>query len=329
MINQIKRFFNFNGLQQKDFFEEEIRSGKIDSESDKYEILKKMLYINYEGKKEKFSDHFKDEDGDDVLYEDNKYLDVAQSVYDTFGIDEYIENLQIIADKHFDNAGTTMFNIVNDTLKITISISSIKLGIVNHSEYRHQYTDENLKIFIDVFAHELFHAKNSVEIVKHYGINEYKKIKECSIAKIAWFILDEYSACKATAEQYNSFISFEDVVRNLNSPFFNLTNELKKTDVSKIKLEEICVNLNYAIATRCAFADVSGDEKRHLQLDKLSERQLSYVASVRKLLMDYNSQRPLSYEKYEELGVSIIRNILTNLHGVENDNLDYQISKFT
>lgn len=331
IIKQLKRLFNLNGSQQKDVLLEEPMTVEIKSEMDKYQILSKTVYINYDGKKEKFTNHFKHVNGSDILYEKNKYFEIAQSIYDSFGIDEYIENLLITSSRYFEDSGTTDSKIINDTLKITISIASRKLGIVNHSEYIHQFTREKLKEFIDVFAHEMFHAKSSVEIVKHYGINEFKKIKEeeSSIAKIAWIILDEYSVCKDTAEQYNSFDSIEDVASKLNSQYLIMTDALQKTEVSKNELLKICFDLNYAVATRCAYADVSGDEKKHLQIDRLKENQLCYMENTRKLLMEYNSLRPLNYARYNELGVSLIRYMLADLHGMQNKEIDNKLSKFT
>ena len=271
-------------------------------------FLRKLEFVDRNGSKRNFLDRFEHARGSEVLFEEGGCLERAREIYDEFGLDDYIEKVFITAQGSFWEAGTSDPQISNHNLRITITIASYKLGIVNDGQTINRLDSKFFKIFEDVFYHELFHAKSSVELVRAYGIDELERIKEeKSIATMAWTVLDEYIANKETAQAINFYNTHETVRKAFDCYNNGFTRESGTGDFSEIKLISLHQKLNYAIATRCALADVFGNEEYHLSLSSLAENQIEYVNGIRKLLREYESVRPINYAGYLELGERLMK----------------------
>lgn len=257
-------------------------------------------------------------------FEKAKYFGAAQKVYDSADIREYINRIEIKG--NLDCSGECDVNVENG--QVTIRIASKHLGIIAHSGYVHEYTEEQCKEFTDILAHELFHAKDDVEIIQKFGIVEYKSIREIKneVPSMPREILSEYSACRQTAEQYDSYDSKEE-----SSSAKNYYERIKKEVIQNkeevsMKVQSYMYYMNYAIATRCAFADVSGDELKHLGI--LSsvvddyDNFTKYICALRLLFNEYYDLQPLDKAKYQELGDKMMCKLLSSY-----DWINYKVIK--
>ncbi|WP_240416774.1 hypothetical protein [Paenibacillus periandrae] len=243
-----------------------------------------------------------------IYFEKDKYFKIMQKIYDSSNIGEHINRIEIVG--YLDNAGECSTNIVNGQLKITIRIAAPKLGLIE-SGYIHEYTEKSGTTLNNIFAHEFVHAEDIVNIVKRYGIEEFNSIRTNKISSLAWSSLTEYSACRKTAELHNEYDSVEQIESSL---IYNLLDSFKKGGATWLNPYNCIVNLNYAIATKCAFADESGDESYHLEISKSikhHDKVSDYVHQVRRLLIENYSVQPLDKNGFALLGNKFLSEFLT------------------
>ncbi|SEB27492.1 hypothetical protein [Paenibacillus sp. 276b] len=248
-----------------------------------------------------------------VHLEENRYFEAAQTIYEEFGIGQYISQIEII---NGVNKGECQAKVENEDFSITIRLSLFQLGVVEHSGYIYPFTKDRCKQFTDTFAHELFHAKTIVDFIEKYGLKEYRLIADpkISIAKFGWVIMDEYSACRLTAEKYNSYDSHESVERYMNV-FGSLAREIISVQQNGVisiqqigKIINRIVATNYALATRCAFADVSGDTEEHLKV--INSIYEPFILRTNMIFQDYFVKQPLSLDQYTEIGFKLMESML-------------------
>lgn len=264
-----------------------------------------------------------EKDGYLAYFEKDKYLDAAKEVYDLFGIGEYIKAIEIT--DNIDCSGQCFSDTKSEKLQITIQIHSKELGIIVSGGYIHKYSKERCKKFVDIFAHELVHAKNKVDIVEKYGIDEYKALidETNKVSKMAWKILDEYIACREVAKNFNSYDSTERI-DNYTSGVYKNINEIINNKEKSITIQSNIDKLNYAIATRCAFADESGNDAEHLEISSYiygHEKFRKYVNETRRLLNEYYDLKPLNKASYQEMGDKMMYELLS-IYGVKKENMD-------
>lgn len=230
---------------------------------------------------------------------------IVKKMHDESSVKGCIKSIEI--KQGLNCAGQCVIDVCGDSLEIKIQLGAHKISEGN--------------VFTETLAHELFHAEDAYNIVDKYGILEYQAIKENSLAKMTRDILGEYSACRKTAEMYNSFDSVEDVKARIENTYTTLEATFKG-QYSNYEFAKSCIYcLNYAIATRCAFADVSENEEvglifKHNTLKY--EGYKEYISKVRKLLNDKYGDQPLNASMYIELGNQIICE-LAKVHGAEGD----------
>lgn len=268
----------------------------------------------------KLPEKYKDQNNNVTYFNFKKYYSAAQQVYDDANLDNFIKNIEIV---NMLDAGLCITEIINNKLVITIRISLSKLGIIEHSGYIYEYSEEQCKIFVDTLAHELSHAKDNIAIVQKYGISEYKSISSNKLAVFARDILSEYSACRETAEKYSCYDSAEKINAKIEHKFNNIKLSLSQKNTDLLNLIQ---SLNYTISTRLAFADVSNDEK-HIKVPdylKNHEKYSNYIQALRSLLGKYYVARPLSMKDYEELGHKMFSELMDIIFGI-NDNQEIQL----
>lgn len=302
-------------------YNEEIK--KQDSEDTEEKHFVKKIVYKRQDKKNNFPEYYVDSEGDLIFSEKDKYFMAAQKIYDLAGVGEYIKIIEI--KDNLDCSGECDAKIENDKLQITIRIDSKELGIVGNNGYIYKYSEKLCKNFTDVFAHELVHAKNSIDIIKAFGIEEYRFIKDKNnkISKMALHILDEYSACKEVAEKYNSFESTERIDRQIKANHLSIMQVIQNEEKVTTLMKPNIYALNYAIATRCAFADVSGNDAEHIEIPSRifgNIRFEKYVKEIRLLLHKYYNLQPLNNEKYQNLGNEIMYELLS-IYGVEKEKM--------
>lgn len=241
-----------------------------------------------------------------TTFEKEKYLSAAKEVYKSSFAGDIVEKIEIT--QLDGDAGHCETEIKNNNLYVTIRIEAFKLGLVEHSGYVHEYSDELCTTFTNILAHELVHAEDIKRTVDAFGIEEYQKIHNNKIAKLGWNTFSEYSACRKTAEQYGAFDSFEDVGQRIK----NFYSSLEVTKISKDKELDNIMRLSYAIATRCAFADVSPVKEKDLYISQdvaKYKEYTQYILMVKKMLSTYYSDQPLNAARYEEFGYQILNGL--------------------
>ncbi|WP_090810889.1 hypothetical protein [Paenibacillus sp. 276b] len=261
-----------------------------------------------------------------VHLEEDRYFEAAQLVYDKFGIGDHISRIEIISGL---NIGECLATLENEKLKISIRLSLNLLGVDEHSGCIHPFSQESCKKFTDTLAHELFHAQSIIDLTGRFGLKEYRSILESNngIAKFGWTIMDEYSVCRLTAEEYHSYDSTEDV--KIRMSFFDtLAIEIQyfsknggPTPQQRTDLIDRIVAINYALATRCAFADVSGDTEEHLNLLKWNSGYKPYITKARQIFNQYYAMQPLSRAQYKEIGYKLMESMLFFLVSTEIDSV--------
>ncbi|AJS59984.1 hypothetical protein [Paenibacillus sp. IHBB 10380] len=310
-------------------------SNKVDSNEEKKEqelenfsvipFEKKIVYMK-ENRIIDFPEKYEHVDGKLTVFEKDKYFSSARRVYDSANIGEYIKRIEIKG--NLDGLGECQSYVENDKLQIIVRIASKEMGIIGHSGYVHKYTEEKCRKFTETLAHELVHAKNHVNFIRKFGIEEYKAIRESKnkLLSIAWNILDEYSACRETAEQYNSFDSVERIGESEKFMYTSIMKGvLKNKEKEKVLMDSNTYmyihHLNYTIATRSAFADVSGNEEEHLNHIGGNDKFSNYVKSIRSLLGEYYHLQPLNEVSYKKLGKSIMCSFL-EIYEVEKEEMN-------
>ncbi|OAB39268.1 hypothetical protein PMSD_04895 [Paenibacillus macquariensis subsp. defensor] len=287
----------------------------------KYPDLEGKIVFRRGNKEIPFPEKYEDQvSGKTIYFNKDKYFQAAQKTLELSKIEDKINRIEIVSD--LDGAGECKSSMENDRLHITIRVASNKLGVMN-SGYISEYDESQCKIFCEVLSHELVHAKDSIEIVSKYGINEYKSIIEEKVSNFAWIILGEYSACKKTAERYNSFHTDEQI--NIDMAKSNIVVFLMDQGRMFTPVDSLYY-LNYAIATRVAHADVSEDQEKYLQVLNVNEER--YISSMRELFNKYYGLQPLNSNQYKELGNNMISEFLTLILGMNHKEVVYHMPKF-
>ncbi|AVK83593.1 hypothetical protein C3943_08425 [Lysinibacillus sp. B2A1] len=262
----------------------------------------KIIYLS-EGKEKAFPRSFEKE----------KYFTVAKEIYESSDAKDVINKIEIT--NLNGDAGHCLSKIKNNRLHTTIRIDSFKLGIVNHSGFVHEYSDEKCNVFTNILAHELVHAEDDKRIVDTFGIEEYEKIRNNTVAYFGKVILSEYTACRKTAQQYGDFESPENIEGTIAAHYRTLPNVSEKNLTNPETKDFVyALRLNYAIATRCAFADVSQEKEEDLYISsniKYHKEYAKYILSVRNLLRTNYEKQPLNQEKYQKLGQQIMSELAT------------------
>jgi hypothetical protein len=249
-----------------------------------------------------------------TYFELEKYRSAAKKVYDSSEIGKYIERIEIV--DNISDHGQTLIPSEDKELKITIQISSMQLGIVPSNGCIHEYSEEQCRKFSDTLAHELVHAKDIVNFCSKYGLKEYNSIFKVKnvMATIAYVTLTEYAACRETAEKYGSYDSIE-VLSKLEYYINSIGYEIISTSENVKLVANHVRKINYVIATRCAFADASGDDKEHLSVYGSSVPSMvlkQYVELVRPLLNVHYKDKILNAEGYRELGSLMMSKLLAS-----------------
>ncbi|WDU78695.1 hypothetical protein [Lysinibacillus sp. G01H] len=246
-------------------------------------------------------------------FEKEKYFTVAKEVYESSNAKDVINKVEIT--NLNGDAGHCLSKIKNNRLHITIRIDSFKLGIVSHSGFIDEYSDEKCNVFTNILAHELVHAEDDKRIVDTFGIEEYEKIRINTVACFGKVILSEYSACRKTALQYGDFESPENIEGVIVAYYWTLPNVSEKNLENRETKDFVyALRLNYAIATRCAFADVSQEKEEGLYISsnlKYHKEYTKYILSVRNLLRTNYEKQPLDEEEYQKLGQQIMSELAT------------------
>lgn len=225
----------------------------------------------------------------------DEYFQKGCMVYDAIIKDDYVKEIKIL--NALDCAGLTEVNIKDNKVEIIISIASINLGIGTGGGVQ-EFTTKQCEIFADVLAHELFHAKNNMDIINYVGVEEYKSIRYCDNlwTKFAWNIFDEYCACRINAEQFKSFESVESVYGIERILSWVQANQKCKNQLDIPMIQQLL----YAIATISAFVDVSKEKEERVLKELNKSKQL--FEEVRKLFNSYYLEAPLNKERYDIMG---------------------------
>lgn len=247
-------------------------------------------------------------------FEKEKYFTLAKEVYESSNAKDVIEKIKIT--RLTENvAGYCIPKVCNNKLLITIVIEEFKLGINSPSKV--VLKDDKCIEFRNILAHEIIHAEDEKRIIDEYGEKEYQAIIDNEIAKLGKTILTEYTACRKAAENYAYFDSTEDIKKKVNG----IDAYLGYKEINAIQFEnpgekelEYARDLNYAIATWCAFADVSNEYEKKLHVPtyiKKHKEYTKYILSVRSLLRANYEKQPLNEEKYQKLGQQIMSELAT------------------
>lgn len=196
----------------------------------------------------------------------------------------------------------------------------IKINHFLHGEWIQENFNQMVeKRFVDTLTHELIHARNISNLVT-FNSSEYQLIKKDRIAYLAWVFLDEYVACKITAEKNNCFDhdrKSSDIDAIIKIPLYDMINS--DSFLSQGELSQIVKNSNfnslhamfYSIATRVALSEVSSDyESLIYTRQKLHE---TFIKECRMLLRHYHSISPLDRMQYYSFGVKLITEYLLTI----------------
>ncbi|MCM3206368.1 hypothetical protein [Paenibacillus illinoisensis] len=283
--------------------------------------LENKIFFKEKDRVRPFPEQYEDRDTGKIIYfQKDKYFQSIWEELNISGIGDKIERIEIVSD--LDDAGECAVLNEDAKISITIRVRSFKMGI-NYGGYIHEYDEEKNREFCEVLAHELIHAKDSVDIHSKYGNEEYKSIREDKITNLAWIILGEYSACRKISERFNTFDTHEQI--RISTAKKNITNKLTNGDGFFSPIVSL-YHLNYAIATRAAHADVSEAESRYLETDNEDEK--AFIDSMRKLFNTYYNLQPLNKVQYEELGTAMIIEFLTKILKISDASMASYIPAF-
>lgn len=222
-------------------------------------------------------------------------LKKAQKVYNEIGIENYIKSIRI-EELDFGTSGEVNTNVIegSNEIEVIVSIAPYVLGI-NNDGYVRSLNHQQIEKFIDVLSHELFHAKNNIDILKHVGANEYTHIcnNQDFWFKLARIMFDEYYACRKNAECYNSFSSVE-VGRNIETNFSSL-----KYCYAALYIR----TLFYSTATLSAFADVSKEQEEIVLRTLKTSKKI--FQDIRSVFNDFYLKVPLDYNLYLNMGYKL------------------------
>lgn len=263
-----------------------------------------------------------DEDTNDTW---KKYAEPLRKTLDGSNVGNELRQIQFV--DNMDDAGDCRTDVVDGELVVTIRVKSFLLGF-RDGDFFLPYSEDKCKECCETLAHELVHARNAIGIAGKYGVEELTAIKKDCLSLTGWMILDEYSACKETAEHYGAFKSFERIERWLDQVPRDLCWILSE----RLRIQPFLLikNLYYAAATRCAFADVSGNDKDHLpkpDFHKGRSNVMSFIGGVRRTLAETCTNMPLNKEQYESLGHRLIVMLLRDLCGVKAQDMEWAIEK--
>ncbi|OAA90764.1 hypothetical protein [Clostridium ljungdahlii] len=244
----------------------------------------------------------------------DEYFQKGSTIYKAIMGENYVKKIKIM--NSLDCDGKTEINIKVSKVEIIISIASIKLGIGSGGGVN-EFTVKQCEESADVLAHELFHARNNIDIINYVGIQEYKSIRysQKPWTKLAWNIFDEYCAYRKNAELFKSFNSVESVDNTehiLESIQFELkyNDGLKYNDSLDSSLKFMIKDLFYSTATISAFADVSKQKEETLLAE--SNKSKKIFQEVRCLFNNLYPSIPLNSEKYYDMGCKLEQ--IYNLH---------------
>lgn len=268
-----------------------------------------------------FPEQYEDRESGKITYfQKDKYFQSINEELDISGIRDKIDRIEIVSD--FNDAGECAVLYEDNKISIIIRVRSFKMGI-NYDGYIHEYDEDKNREFCEVLAHELIHAKDSVDIHSKYGSEEYRSIREDKLTKLAWVILGEYSACRGISERFNTFDT--DVQIEISTAKRHIFNKLTNQGGFFSPIVSL-YTLYYAIATRSAHADVSETESKYLETDNEDEK--AFIDSMRKLFNTYYNLQPLNKVQYEELGTAMISEFLTRILKLSDSSMVSHILEF-
>lgn len=151
--------------------------------------------------------------------------------------------------------------------------------------------DSQIKCYKASLAHELWHVKTSLELIREIGIDEFVKLQRDSDFEksLAFKTISEYYSWYKAILEYNE--------KKCTILLKNRLNDYKNKRINEIELCD-------TIAPHCAWNVVHNVVSEE---DNLSEEEKLSVKRIMKIIMENTTNWPLPLERFKKIGEDMLK----------------------
>ncbi|MDU4848489.1 hypothetical protein [Clostridium sp.] len=151
--------------------------------------------------------------------------------------------------------------------------------------------DSQIRCYIGSLAHELWHVKTSLELIKQIGIYEFAKLQKdiASEKHLAFNTISEYYSW------YKAILDYNEQKCN-----YSLESRLYHYECGKINSIALCDT----IAAHCAWNKVYNEVSDY---NSLSIEEKEFIRSIMQIIMENTNKWPLTLEEFESIGKEMLK----------------------
>lgn len=210
-----------------------------------------------------------DDSGDDAYETQINYMKIYRDMKKAMGLDDVKIDFKL-----YQFSPGTLFFKENKESKYEIEICVLMT------------CDSQLECYKGSLAHELWHVKTGLELIREIGIDEFVKLQR------------EYDFEKSLAfKTLSEYYSWHKAISEYNDRMCSLTLKSRFNDYKDKKINEI--ELCDTIAAHCAWKEVHKTENI---ADNLTEEEKLFVERIMQIIKENSTCWPISLEEFKNIG---------------------------